>query len=100
MEDRDAPRLAAPADLRHAPKRITNNAGITQPRQLRDISKSGWDAVLAVSLPGAKDTYRPMGYPGFTYAAPIYYGALQLKRAVAYLEGGPEPKHNDVQPLP
>jgi ribose transport system substrate-binding protein len=51
-------------------------------------------------LKGAKDTYRPMGYPGFTYAAPLFYGALQLKRAVAFLQGGAEPAHLDVQPLP
>jgi ribose transport system substrate-binding protein len=51
-------------------------------------------------LTGAKDTYRPMGYHGFTYAAPLFYGALQMKRAVAYLEGGAEPPHMDVQPLP
>lgn len=49
---------------------------------------------------GATGTYRPMGYPGFTYAAPLYYGGLQLTRAVALLEGGPEPEHMDVQPLP
>ncbi|MBG0511014.1 ABC transporter substrate-binding protein [Agrobacterium sp. MOPV5] len=54
----------------------------------------------AEGIEGATDSYRPMGYPGLTYAAPLFYGAMQLKRAVEFLEGGKEPAHMDVQPLP
>jgi ribose transport system substrate-binding protein len=55
---------------------------------------------VGTKVEGSHDTYRPMGVRSISYAAPLYQGGLQLKRALELLETGKEPPHNAFAPLP